>query len=863
VDLAHFRERLHSYLALADKNQQSLAALLHIHPNGLSRKLNHTNNATFNRSEVTQLIRILAEWRCFSWRTEIDQLLEMLDFKAKGFFSENEWQLPPFNTIEQNPPPTASLENLPGEIEPAGKFSNKSAPVAPLKTAPVVARIPDNLPPSFSSFVGRKREINEVAELLTSPNSPRLLTLTGAGGSGKTRLALAVAEKLREGSRFGGGIYFIALETITNRPELLNHLVITLKLKDLPGTTQLETLKTYLADRPRLLVLDNFEQVVEAGPLLVELLKSSVGSKLLVTSRVPLQLSLEREYQVSPLSLPSDEEIEILKKNESENENKNKNETETDGLKGYSAVALFCLRAQAARPDFALNAGNRAAVVEICRRLDGLPLALELAAARVRTFTPQNLLERLSLKLLSGGPRDLPPRQQTLRGTLDWSYNLLSAQEQTLFTRLSIFGGGFTLEAAEAVCNPGGEFDLGIETYEGIESLLLKNLLISHQYHNGSNRFGMLQTILEYGQEKLLERGENNRIAQYYSAYFVKLARRIELEFKGGNQYAALGVFDNEYANLRNVLSKALNQVPAATGIILGLAASLGDFWNYRGYLQEGRRYLEQALALTGENDDPEVNSNRARVLNTLGALAVRQGDHQIARSYFEASLPLSRNLEDKSEMAFSLSKLNDLAGDQGDFALALGYLEEIMGVAHECSDKRVIVATLHDLGFYYFVPTEDYARSRQYLEESLALALKIGDKRGATFALNSLGHLVAYFEDDNTTALRYVEQGMAASREIGDTRGIWWSLLSLGILAFRQQEFDRAKGHIEASLAVAREIGDRRSIYYSLQGLARTFWGLGENDKAQQNLAESEVLSQELGPILNFDKVYLKRPLL
>ncbi len=305
MDLAHFREGLHYYLVLAEKNQQSLAALLHLHPNVLSRKLNHTNNATFNRNEAKQLILVLAEWHSFSWRSEVAQLLEMLDFNPQDFFTEKEWQFPPLNRLEQIQPSVVPMGNHLGNKGFSARISNEVVPSRSLKPGSAIpnTRLPNNLPQTFSSFVGREGEIREVIELLDGADNHRVLTLTGAGGSGKTRLALAVAENLLSGSRFTGGIFFIALENVTNHSELINELTNSLSLKELSSQTELATLKTYLAKQPSLLVLDNFEQLIEAAPLLSELLKASSESKFLITSRIPLQLTVEREYQVAPVPL--------------------------------------------------------------------------------------------------------------------------------------------------------------------------------------------------------------------------------------------------------------------------------------------------------------------------------------------------------------------------------------------------------------------------------------------------------------------------------------------------------------------------------------------------------------------------------
>ena len=432
---------------------------------------------------------------------------------------------------------------------------------------------PNNLPLQPTPLVGREREVAEITDRVRS-EEVRLLTLTGPGGTGKTRLALQAAADLLE--EFEDGVFFVALATITD-PELVPSTIAgPLGVKESAEQPLIESLKSYLQEKHLLLVLDNFEQVVQEAPVVGELVAACPKLKALATSRTPLRLYSEQEYPIPPLALPDPKLLPPVKV-----------------LTQYEAVRLFVERARAVKADFSVTNENAPAVAEICARLDGLPLAIELAGARIRMLSPQAMLTRLGnrLKLLKGGARDLPTRQQTLRGAIDWSYDLLEEEEKTLFGRLSVFSGGRTLEAIEEICDPEGDLD----ALEGVESLLQKSLLRREEGVGGESRFVMLETVHEYARERLEASDEAEETRRLHAEYFLALAEEAEPELSGADQLACLERLEAEHDNLRAALSWSLEKEPETA---LRLAGALARFWEMRARFLEGSSWLEAALRL-------------------------------------------------------------------------------------------------------------------------------------------------------------------------------------------------------------------------------------------------------------------------
>ncbi|MFQ5794790.1 MAG: BTAD domain-containing putative transcriptional regulator [Candidatus Bipolaricaulia bacterium] len=498
--------------------------------------------------------------------------------------------------------------------------------------------VPNNLPIPLTRFIGRDKE-RAVVQVRLLDEEMRLLTLTGPGGTGKTRLGLQVVADLID--HFEDGACFVDLAPISDPGLVVSTIAQTLGVKEAEGRPLLDILKASLRGKQMLLVLDNFEQVVAAAPQVVELVAACPQLKVLVTSREPCHVRGEHVFPVPPLALPGSD---------------GKRPLAIERLTQYEAVRLFIERAVAVKPDFAVTDENAPAVAEICIRLDGLPLAIELAAARIKLLSPQALLARLGnrLKLLTGGARDLPACQQTLRDTIDWSYDLLNTGERTLFERLSVFVGGGTLEAAEAVCIGADNLELKMDILDGLASLVDKNLLRRKEQADGEPRFLILETIREYGLERLEASGESEAIRRTHADYYLALAEQAEPKLEGPDQRMWLDRLEVEHDNLRAALVWFEQNGEAEAELRLG--GALWGFWHMRGYLSEGRRWLEGALA---KGEDRDVSASvRAKALHGAGVLTHEQGDYERATVLYEESLDLRRELGDKPGVAILLSNL-------------------------------------------------------------------------------------------------------------------------------------------------------------------------------------------------------------
>ncbi len=617
---------------------------------------------------------------------------------------------------------------------------------------------PSNLRALPIPLIGREEEVLALQKRL-SQKETRLLTLVGPPGIGKTSLAIQTATQMMDD--FTDGVFFVALASVSDPILVTATIANTLGIPDMGPRTPLERLKTFLRDKQILLVLDNFEQILAAAPEIAELLSGCLWLKLLVTSRAPLRIRQERQIPVLPLHVPDPAHLPSM-----------------DALANYAAVALFLERAQAVNPDFTLTESNAHTIAAICSRLDGLPLALELISARTKLLPPSALLERLGGRLLlqSDGLRDLEPRQRTLNAAIDWSYQLLGADEQKLFRRLGVFVGGWTLEAAETVCAE----NLKLNILDGLGLLLDKSLIKQEIGNDGEPRFTMLETIHEYALEQLTTSGELAFLQRQHARYFMTLAEASDSALTGAKQGLWWDQLEIEHANLRAAL--AWSRTEADGEIALRLALALVIFWRARGYLSEGRDWLTE-LVERHQDVRPHreaVSLLRARAFDWLGVFNVHMGNLDAAQAPFEASLALFRQLEDTAGIAEVL----------GDY----GMLLEMRG---------------------------DYQSANDFIQESLTLAREIGRMsliRGSLFFLGTL----AYIQGNVQQAQAFCEESLRLMREAGDLWGIAANLICLAVAALDQEDYQQADTLLRESLILTRDIRDSSQIVHILEVFAR-----------------------------------------
>jgi predicted ATPase/class 3 adenylate cyclase len=669
---------------------------------------------------------------------------------------------------------------------------------------------PTNLTPQATPLVGRERERHDVCGLLRRADV-RLLTLSGPGGTGKTRLALEAAAELLE--EFEDGAFVVLLAAVEDPDLVLPTIAQTLGLRE-RGSEPLDALlRAHLAERSLLLVVDNFEQVADAAPAVSELLVQAPSVKVLVTSRFSLRVSAEREYPVPPLALPDPGRLPDLL-----------------ALSQYDAVKLFIERAQAVVPGFELTSENGPAVAEICVRLDGLPLAIELAAARTKVLPPEALLDRLQqrLTLLTGGARDLPERQQTLRGAIDWSHGLLDDGEQTLFRRLGIFAGGCTLGAAEEIA----EADLDL-----LGSLVDKSLVQQREAAAAEPRFVQLETLREYALERLEASGEREDLARRHAEYFTTLAEVSEERMREGDEANQVKLLEAELENLRAALAWSHGSVE----LELRLASALFTFWTLRGYMTEGRRWLDDAIGRSGG----APAALRAKALAATGGMAYRQADYARSTEVWTEALELFRELDDATGTARMIGELGNVAVAEGELERALELYDECARVLRESGDRLRLANVIGNMGAVANIQ-QDYERGRRLCEEALQLERELGSTEGTALTLHNIARIdLATGRPEE--ARRGFRESIEGATEIGYRELIAYCLEGLGELAAAAGDPRGAARLVGASEGLFDELGvpmqDNEGESY-----ARTVEALGAA-LGEEEFARLRLEGRELGP--------------
>jgi len=769
MDVRVFSDQVQEYLRVSGYSQKNLAHELGLNSKVLSRKLRGSENAYLTQMEIKCIIIILARWHVITTQDEVLQLLELAQMQP-GSFSAGEWQSPPLDQLAAK-----RVQPMPG-----------SDPIPEMQTRR------SNVPVPLTRLIGREWAVERLRQLL-GREEVRLVTLMGPGGSGKTRLAMHVAGELADA--FAQGVCFVRLTGVRDSAQVPMSIIQALGMTPSSSIPLVQSLVNFLREKELLLVLDNFEQVTEAATVVGELLAEAPRLKVLVTSRVVLHLYGEREFSVPPLDVP---DLNLV--------------TSAAELAQYAAVQLFVERAQAVEFDFALTDENAGSVAQICVKLDGLPLALELAAARVKVLPPAILLDRLTeerFSVLTGGARDLPSRQQTLRNTLTWSYNLLPPGEQRWFARLGVFTGGWSLEATEAMARAGaaeqGSMPAAASFLDILEQLVDKSLVIRLRMVGGQMRFAMLETLREYALERLVEHGELEWLRDWHAYYYLGVAEAAEAGLKGENQLVWLARLVAERDNLRAALGWSLQRARArmmlsselpAVEVCLRLVAALRSYWEWQGYLTEGRVFLDAVLEIPlEEKAGKTVLAARARALSEAARLVCLQNEPVRAVELAEESIALWRQLDESHGLATALFYRGWAAHVQGEHELAKRLYEEGLQLT---DDPWLRAQLLFYLGAAAGL-TADFEQMRSFYAQSRKLFEQVGDKSAVADVVKDLGGMLV-LEGNYAGAIDCLLKSIELSHELGHKQFITSAIGMLGFAVGLREEPDPETASLQAA---------------------------------------------------------------
>jgi predicted ATPase/class 3 adenylate cyclase/Tfp pilus assembly protein PilF len=678
---------------------------------------------------------------------------------------------------------------------------------------------PNNLPLQSTRFIGRERELGDLKRLLATT---RLLTLTGSGGCGKTRLGLQLAADSLES--FPDGTWLVELAPLSDSGLVPRSVATVLGLEEQPGKAISATLIEHLKDKRVLMVIDNCEHLLDACAMLADLLvRRCPHLTILASSREGLGIAGEQTYRVPSLSLPDPKEIHT-----------------PVSVAPFEALQLFVDRCLSVRSDFRVTHENAATVVSICRRLDGIPLAIELAAARVRSLSVEEINQRLDhrFRLLTGGSRTALPRQQTLRSLIDWSYDLLLDPEKVLLQRLSVFAGGWTLEAAERIC-AGGQVEDG-QVLDLLSSLVDKSLVAVEQ-GDGRVRYRLLETVRQYARERLLESESAEAIRERHRDYFLQLLEAADEKLLGAEQGAWLQRLEEEHDNLRLALEWSHGESHADED--LRLCRAMHRFWMTHGYIAEGRQWCARILAKPAPVPPTWAY---AKCLNAAGSLAFHETDYPAARTLLERSLALSRALDDRKGVAHVLNNLGAVAIEQGDHSAARRLYEESLALLRELGDRPVAAGVLGNLAMVAH-ECDDLDSARALAEESLAMSRALGDRGRVADAMNTLAN-VACDQGDFVTASTLAQDSLAIGHELGDRDCIATSQRNLAMVAFLRGHLDEAQSLYRDALGIRVELGDRLGIARALEGGAAVAAARGDSLAAARTWGAAERVREEIG---------------